>query len=164
MVEVGADVTHVAQGDFVAVEGHHFCRVCPQCRRGATNLCVHYDEFGFTRAGGLAELVAVRGDLLHPFRRELRPDIAALTEPAACALHGVELAAPRPGETVVVIGPGTITPFLFEDYTAHILAMQAVPQPHVNWKTLLLKGQLAHNHIEQTGQPGAKLNLALTRM
>ncbi len=44
---------------------------------------------------------------------------------------------------------GTITPFLFEDTAQHILAMQAVPQPHTNWKTLLLNGQIKHDHIQQ---------------
>src|SRR3712207_4936415 len=32
---------------------------------------------------------------------------------------------------------GTITPLVFEDHEHHLLAMQAVPQPHENWKTLL---------------------------
>jgi threonine dehydrogenase-like Zn-dependent dehydrogenase len=108
VVDLGAGVTHIAPGAYVAVEGHHYCRICAQCRRGATNLCEHYDEFGCTRDGGLAELVVARGDLLHPFRRAIPPEVAALTEPTACALHGVEMAIPQPGETIVVIGPGTI--------------------------------------------------------
>jgi 5-methylthioribose kinase len=44
---------------------------------------------------------------------------------------------------------GAITPLVFEDHQHHILAMQAVPQPHYNWKTLLLNGQLSHTHIKQ---------------
>src|SRR5205823_2384351 len=31
--------------------------------------------------------------------------------------------------------PGTITPLVFEDAGHHLLAMEAVPQPHENWKT-----------------------------
>lgn len=108
VVTVGDGVRHVAPGDRVAVEGHNYCGVCTQCRRGATYLCAYYDEFGCTRDGGLAELVVARADLLHPFRSDLAPEHAALTEPAACALHGVDLAQPRAGETIVVIGPGTI--------------------------------------------------------
>ncbi len=34
--------------------------------------------------------------------------------------------------------PSTTTPLVFEDHDVHLLAMQAVPQPHENWKTLLL--------------------------
>ena len=45
--------------------------------------------------------------------------------------------------------PGRITPLIFEDDSNHIIAMQAVPQPHDNWKTLLLAGQLKLNHVVQ---------------
>ncbi len=45
--------------------------------------------------------------------------------------------------------PGTIPGFVFEDHRCHLLAMQAVPQPHANWKQLLLAGQLDRAHVEQ---------------
>jgi 5-methylthioribose kinase len=45
--------------------------------------------------------------------------------------------------------PGVITPLVFEDHTHHLLAMQAVPHPHDNWKTLLLAGQVEEDHISQ---------------
>jgi hypothetical protein len=47
---------------------------------------------------------------------------------------------------------GTIPSFVFEDFDHHLLAMQAVPQPHDNWKTLLLEGQLVDQHVEQFGR------------
>ena len=47
---------------------------------------------------------------------------------------------------------GTITPLIFEDEEQHILAMQAVPQPHDNWKNLLLDGIVKSAHIEQFGR------------
>jgi fructosamine-3-kinase len=34
--------------------------------------------------------------------------------------------------------PGTIPEFVFEDFENHLLAMQAVPQPHENWKSMLM--------------------------
>jgi 5-methylthioribose kinase len=45
--------------------------------------------------------------------------------------------------------PGAIVPLVFEDPQRHILAMGAVPQPHENWKTLLLRGDLELDHIAQ---------------
>lgn len=45
--------------------------------------------------------------------------------------------------------PGAITPLVFEDNTEHILAMQAVPHPHENWKTILLQGRLECGHVNQ---------------
>jgi 5-methylthioribose kinase len=47
--------------------------------------------------------------------------------------------------------PGASTRLLFEDHASHILAMEAVPQPHENWKTMLLAGQLHTGHVEQFG-------------
>ncbi|HYZ04818.1 MAG TPA: phosphotransferase [Rubrobacter sp.] len=48
--------------------------------------------------------------------------------------------------------PGTITSLLFEDRDIHLLAMEAVPEPHENWKTMLLDGRLENDHVEQFGR------------
>lgn len=45
--------------------------------------------------------------------------------------------------------PGSITPLLFEDRERHLLAMEAVPQPHENWKTVLLAGRIELAHFRQ---------------
>ncbi len=47
--------------------------------------------------------------------------------------------------------PGTITPLVFEDFEHHLIAMQAVPRPHRNWKTMLLEGELQSAHVRQFG-------------
>jgi aminoglycoside phosphotransferase (APT) family kinase protein len=44
---------------------------------------------------------------------------------------------------------GSITPLAFEDCEHHILGMAAVPQPHENWKTVLLRGELDPDHVRQ---------------
>lgn len=41
--------------------------------------------------------------------------------------------------------------FVFEDRAHHILAMRAVPQPHQNWKTMLLAGEVHLEHLRQFG-------------
>lgn len=48
--------------------------------------------------------------------------------------------------------PDTITPLLFEDRDNHLLAMKAVPEPHENWKTMLLDGRLENDHVNQFGR------------
>lgn len=45
--------------------------------------------------------------------------------------------------------PGSTTPLLFEDRERDLLAMQAVPQPHENWKTMLLGGRICPDHFRQ---------------
>lgn len=42
---------------------------------------------------------------------------------------------------------GSIPEFVFEDPADHILIMQAIPQPHHNWKSLLLKGEVNQDHV-----------------
>jgi 5-methylthioribose kinase len=44
---------------------------------------------------------------------------------------------------------GTITPLVFEDAEQHLLAMAAVPQPHENWKAMLLGGRVKESHVDQ---------------
>lgn len=46
---------------------------------------------------------------------------------------------------------GSITPFVFLDKANHILAMEAVPKPHANFKILLLNGEIDLNHFKQFG-------------
>jgi 5-methylthioribose kinase len=45
--------------------------------------------------------------------------------------------------------PGTIPGFVFEDFDHHLLAMHAVPEPHENWKTMLMAGQFYEDHIRR---------------
>jgi 5-methylthioribose kinase len=45
--------------------------------------------------------------------------------------------------------PGSVPEFLFEDHEHHLVAMKAIPQPHGNWKSLLLAGELERDHVEQ---------------
>lgn len=45
--------------------------------------------------------------------------------------------------------PESVPHLLFEDRDHHLLAMEAVLQPHHNWKSLLLKGKIDLNHVEQ---------------
>ncbi len=47
--------------------------------------------------------------------------------------------------------PGTTPAFLWEDPANHLLAMEAVPDGHENWKSLLLSGQILAEHFEQFG-------------
>jgi 5-methylthioribose kinase len=48
--------------------------------------------------------------------------------------------------------PGSIPALLFEDHERHLLAMEAVSQPHANWTRLLLRGVLDSQHVEQFGR------------
>ena len=44
---------------------------------------------------------------------------------------------------------GSIPQLVFYDPEAHLLGMEAVPEPHENWKTALLAGRLEPNRVRQ---------------
>ena len=95
-------------GTPVVVEGIVPCRRCEQCVVGATNLCVDYDELGFTRDGAASDLIVVRTDLVHALAARVDAEDAALVEPSAVVYRALHRARPRPGRRALVVGDGTV--------------------------------------------------------
>ena len=95
-------------GDRVVVEGVIACGHCDECRRGDTNRCATYDEIGFTRAGAIAERVAVPASLVHRLDPSVEADDAVLIEPMAVVWRALTRIDLRKGLRVAVIGDGTI--------------------------------------------------------
>ncbi len=108
VVEVGANVESIHPGSRVVCEGLVGCHRCGPCRRGETHWCERIEALGFTRPGGYAELVTVPARVVHPLPDHVSFDAGVLIEPASVVLHGLEKARPGPGESVGVIGIGTL--------------------------------------------------------
>ena len=108
VVEVGRDVDSVRAGDRVVCEGMIPCHACRACKRGETHWCERIEAIGFTRPGGYAELVSVPARVVHRLPAHVSFDSGVLVEPASVVLHGLEKAIPQPGESVGVIGVGTL--------------------------------------------------------
>jgi tRNA A-37 threonylcarbamoyl transferase component Bud32 len=47
--------------------------------------------------------------------------------------------------------PGSVPKLVFDDERHHVLAMEAVPRPHENWKTMLLAGRIEDIHFWNFG-------------
>ena len=95
-------------GDLVVVEGIVPDLTCVECRRGATNRCLVYDEIGFTRPGALADRIAVPAHLVHVLADGVNPLDAALVEPMAVVWRALSRARPAPGARCLVVGDGTV--------------------------------------------------------
>jgi threonine dehydrogenase-like Zn-dependent dehydrogenase len=106
--EVGEDVLGVEPGDRVVCEGFCYCGACRRCRAGDTHLCERYDCLGFTRGGGFGELVRVPSRVVHRLPDRVPLDAAVLVEPASVVLKGLLRARPAAGESVGVVGAGTL--------------------------------------------------------
>ncbi len=46
---------------------------------------------------------------------------------------------------------GATVRLVFEDHENHVIAMEAVHEPHENWKSMLLAGRLEREHVRQFG-------------
>ncbi|MGH0028250.1 MAG: zinc-dependent alcohol dehydrogenase [Myxococcota bacterium] len=103
-----AGVAGVAVGDRVAVEPIEACGRCPACREGRGNICPENRLFGIHLPGGFAEAICVPAERLFPVADAVSPEIAALAEPTAVAVHGVRRGGVGRGDRVLVLGAGTI--------------------------------------------------------
>jgi 2-desacetyl-2-hydroxyethyl bacteriochlorophyllide A dehydrogenase len=108
VAEVGSGVTDLERGARVVCEGIVPCNRCSRCKAGQTNFCERYNHIGFSRGGGYGEYVVVPRHVVHVLPESVSLDEAVLVEPASCVLRGLERGRPRPGETVGVIGIGTL--------------------------------------------------------
>jgi len=105
---LGAEVSGLRPGQRCVAEGIVPCGHCASCLAGATNVCVTYDEIGFTREGAAGDELLVPARIVHVLGDSVSLLDAALVEPAAVVLTGLAKARPRPGSRVLVIGDGTI--------------------------------------------------------
>jgi L-iditol 2-dehydrogenase len=103
---VGEGVRSVREGDAVVVANSAPCGVCPPCRRGRPSLC----ESIVYLSGAYAEYLRVPARIVArnmlPLPEGLAPERAAMVEPLACAVRGVERVEAGPGDEVVVLGGG----------------------------------------------------------
>jgi alcohol dehydrogenase len=89
------------------------CGRCEYCLQGRDNLCSHRTMVGMTRPGAFAEAMSIPASCLIELPATLDAVHAALTEPAATALHAINLSMkslvrPLPEGRVLVIGGGAI--------------------------------------------------------
>lgn len=89
------------------------CGRCDWCLQGRDNLCANRTMVGMTRPGAFAQYMSIPGSCLIGLPDTLNAVQAALTEPAATALHALNLSMralvrPLPECHVLVLGGGAI--------------------------------------------------------
>jgi L-iditol 2-dehydrogenase len=108
VVAVGADVTKFKVGQRVVAANSAPCDKCFFCKRGLENLC---EDLLFNN-GAYAEYIRIPERIVekntHRIPDEVGYQDAALIEPLACVLRGLEETAPRKDDTVSIIGLGPI--------------------------------------------------------
>jgi L-iditol 2-dehydrogenase len=108
VAEVGTGVTDFRPGDRVVALNSAPCGECDFCRRGQENLC---DDLLFNN-GAYAEYIRIPARIVAKNTIHVPDDVpleyAAMTEPLACVLQGLDDMAVRPGDEMAVIGAGPI--------------------------------------------------------
>ena len=108
VVEVGDDLNWPEKGMRVRAGNSAPCLHCNMCQKGKYNLC----ENMIWLWGAYAEYIEVPARTVLVNMQEIPSHVsfeeAAITEPLACVLHGVEEANVKLGDTVAVIGAGSI--------------------------------------------------------
>lgn len=105
---VSAGVAQWRTGDRVVALNSAPCDQCYWCRKGQQNLC---EDLLFNN-GAYAEFLRVPARIVEKNTLLIPPGVpfehAALTEPLACVVRGMEESAALPGDSMVVIGAGPI--------------------------------------------------------
>ncbi|HVP16875.1 MAG TPA: alcohol dehydrogenase catalytic domain-containing protein, partial [candidate division Zixibacteria bacterium] len=108
VVEVGEGLEWPRGGMRLRAGNSAPCLHCAMCQRGKYNLC----ENMIWLWGAYAEYVKVPARMVLVNTQEIPQNVsyleAAVTEPLACVLHGVEEAGVKLGDTVAIIGAGPI--------------------------------------------------------
>jgi alcohol dehydrogenase/L-iditol 2-dehydrogenase len=110
IARAGRNVRRFREGERVVSEtAASICGDCLMCRGGRYNLCPSRKGFGYGLDGAMARWVRVPERCLHRIPDSLPFEIACLTEPHAVAYNAMCVNSTiRPGDTVVVLGPGPI--------------------------------------------------------
>ncbi len=105
---VDKNMTQFREGDAVVVANSAPCQHCFYCRHGRYSLC---ENLLFLN-GAYAEYLLVPEPIVRQNLYILPSNTsfvaAALTEPLACALHGIEASGIKSGDTVAILGAGPL--------------------------------------------------------
>ena len=108
IVEIGEGVKNWQVGDRVTPDACISCGTCEYCKEGDYHLCENLGFNGLAADGGFAEFVNVPAYQLYKLHDNMSFKEGALIEPLAVGIHAVKKSRLGLGDTVVIIGAGTI--------------------------------------------------------
>lgn len=105
VVAATGEGTDLTVGQQVAADNTDLCGHCYHCRRDEPLYCENFRSLGVNAPGGFAEKVLVSAAKCFA-ADDLAPEVAVMTEPTACAVHGMDVLALEPGSDVLIFGAG----------------------------------------------------------
>jgi len=108
VVALGEGVTQFSPGDRVVANPLIYCGECHYCRRGQHIMCTKLGTVGFAADGAFAEYGVFFEYALLKLPDSVTDDMGAFVEPLAVAVHAVNRARMKIGDSVAVVGAGPI--------------------------------------------------------
>lgn len=105
---VGDLVKEIKIGDRVCVDPNKLCNECYYCKSGIGHFCENMIGIGTSINGGFAEYCIVPQSQVYKIADTTTYEMAAMTEPVACCVHGIDMCNISCGDTVAIIGGGMI--------------------------------------------------------
>ena len=108
VVKTGMNVKNITVGSHVTVDPNIYCGECIWCRNGKKQMCPNMQAVGVTRNGGFEEYSVVPKEQVFRLDDNVPFEYAAMAEPLACCIHGIDTAQIKTGDNVVIVGGGAI--------------------------------------------------------
>jgi len=173
VVEVGKNVRSIKEGYLVAGETHIPCGQCNMCKTGKQHICQNMKIIGVHTDGAFAEYIKIPEVCAWQLSKSTSPEVGAIYEPFAIAVHGV-LKDKIAGLSTVIIGAGPIGMFAVE--VANVAGSSQIFVVDINEYRLNLAIKMGKNIIalnsnkedvvkvirEKTGGIGAEVVIELS--
>jgi L-iditol 2-dehydrogenase len=108
VAEVGSSVQSFRPGDLATAPPQLVCGKCLPCREGRYHICENLKVMGFQAPGVAQEFFRFPESALLKLPAHFTPEVGALVEPTAVAIHAIGRATSVSGLDVLVLGAGPI--------------------------------------------------------
>ena len=107
IVEIDDNEQGLKKGMIVTCNPYFNCGHCYSCEHGVVNACMDNQTMGCQRDGAFCEYITMPVERICD-GKGLDPQLLATIEPFCISYHGVTRAGVKRGDTVLVVGAGTI--------------------------------------------------------
>jgi (R,R)-butanediol dehydrogenase/meso-butanediol dehydrogenase/diacetyl reductase len=142
IVDVGKDVTDWKIGDRIVPNSLLPCGICSFCKAKKFSVCDDMQMVGISMNGGLAEQVVLPQKMLHRLPDALDFKKGAFVEPLSIAVRGFNRIDFKPGNSVLVLGTGSIGIF-----SIHLAKLQGA--------SVVYASEIRHARLEMAKTAGA---------
>lgn len=155
---IGGDVKNIRPGDRVVVDPNESCCACVQCKTAHSTFCKDMAAYGVFTDGGFAEYTKADERGVYKIPDTLPAQAACFVEPVSCAVRGVDRAQIKAGDTVAVLGAGTMGQLLIQ-LAANSGAARVISVDPLGWKLELSTAHGAADTVDASkADTAAKVN------